>query len=93
MGLTRADVTGLTTLAAGCLEHADMVGSVIGAPPLGSSFQATAAAVGTAHADVAATGLTLMVRMQSTAHEIAAAGYEFARTEANSASALHTAEA
>ena len=73
MGVIRADGHGLAALAAICQEQSAIVGSVNAQPPPGDSFQATAAAVETGHADVVATGAQFMARMKSTADDVAAA--------------------
>lgn len=91
MGLIRVDVKGLTALAANCMEQAGAVAGASVPPPLGGCFQATSAAIAAAHADVAAAGTQLMLRMQATAAEAEAAAQGYAGTEADSAVALSAA--
>ena len=88
MGLIQADVDGLSALAASCHQQAGVVGGVNAAPPVPHSFQATAAAVVAAQADIAATAGTFAARMQSTADDVTIAAFEFSLTEAASASAV-----
>jgi hypothetical protein len=88
VGLIRADVDGLSALAASCEDQAGVVDGVNAAPPVGQSFQATAETVTLAHGDIAATGAMLAARMQSTADDVTIAAFEYSLTEADSASAV-----
>ncbi|HEX9176914.1 hypothetical protein [Mycobacterium sp.] len=88
MGSIQADVDGLSVLAANCEQRADVVSTVVGPPPVGPSFQASAAAVLAAHDDITAAGNEFMARMQSTAADVTIAAHEYALTEAGSASAV-----
>jgi hypothetical protein len=86
--LIRADVDGLSALAASCEEQAGVVDGVNAAPPVGQSFQATAEAVTLACADISATGAMFAARMLSTAYDVTIAAFEYSLTEADSASAV-----
>lgn len=82
----QADVEGLSALAACCFEQAGAVSSVNAAPPVGGSFQPTAAAVAAVHTDVAAAASRFMARLHSTGDDVTIAAHEFALTETHSTS-------
>jgi hypothetical protein len=82
----RADVEGLSALAACCFEQAAAVSGVNAAPPVGGSFQPTGAAVAAVHTDVAAAASRFAARLNSTGDDVTITGHEFALTETNSTS-------
>jgi hypothetical protein len=86
--LIRADVEGLSALAATCQRQSGVLGSVEGAPAGGRSFQATAAVVSAVHDEMMASAAMFRARMQSTADDVTIAAHEYALTEANSAGAV-----
>lgn len=88
MSLIRADIEGLSALAAMCVEQVGVIRGVEHAPAVGRSVQATAAAVSVVHEGVAAAGAKFMARMRSTADDVALAAHEYALTEMDSAFAL-----
>jgi hypothetical protein len=82
----RADIEGLSALAACCFEQAGEVSGVNAAPPVGGSFQPTAAAVAAVHTDVAAAASRFAARLRSTGDDVTIAAHEFALAETNSTS-------
>ncbi|SON59202.1 hypothetical protein MSIMFI_00684 [Mycobacterium simulans] len=68
-----------------------LAGTLAGNTPpagLGSSWPGSAAAVNTAHAEIAAAGMRCTYRVQATATELAAAVGRYAENEADSAARL-----
>lgn len=88
MVMVRADIDGLSALATECVRQVDVISSASAVPVKGCSFQATAAAVSAAHAEVLAKGARLIARMQSTADDLTLAAHEYEMTETGSAIAL-----
>lgn len=88
MGRIRAEVDGLSALAANCVQQAEVVSGAAGPPPIGHSFQASVAAVIAAHDDITATADKFAARMRSTASDVTIAAHEYELTEANAASAV-----
>jgi Excreted virulence factor EspC, type VII ESX diderm len=81
----KVDPTGLKWLASSLSGLANDL--TVGGAELsqGLSCQATSAAVGMVHADVAAVGATLTTRMHSTAAKLSAVGSEYLETDIGSA--------
>jgi hypothetical protein len=90
VGLIRADVQGLSALAASCQEQAAVVSGASAMPRSTVSPQATptTAAIATAQADVSAAGTRFALRMQSSATSFSSAATGFAETETGSTTAL-----
>jgi hypothetical protein len=77
VGSIQVNAAGLLTLAAHCQGHAAQLGALSAPSQGGGSFQPSALAAQSAHADVAAAGARLAARMSATAAaaSTAAAGY------------------
>jgi hypothetical protein len=85
MASVEVDPLGLSTLAGRCEAHAARLAAIAAAAMSGSGFQPSAAAVETAHADVAAVSARLAARMQSTAAAVTNASANYVTTDADSA--------
>lgn len=86
--MLRADIDGLSALAASCQEQA---GALAASGSLSSSageVTPTAVAVRIAHADVASAATRFTRRMQANAERFSATAAAFAATEEDSSSAL-----
>ncbi|HKV21136.1 MAG TPA: hypothetical protein VJR50_19030 [Mycobacterium sp.] len=88
MASIQVDVAGIGALAAHCQTLASEIGGASGATPSLPSGQATATAVHTVHADVAAAGAAMVARLQNTSATLTAAARSFATQETESADAL-----